>query len=38
VLPATLPRLEEILEPESTTCCGVTMTRIGEDVAETLVR
>jgi len=35
-LPATLPRLEEILEPESTTCCGATMTRIGEDVAETL--
>lgn len=35
-LPATLPRLEEILEPESTSCCGVTMTRIGEDVAETL--
>ncbi|MCZ2099243.1 MAG: IS66 family transposase [Anaerolineae bacterium] len=35
-LPATLPRLEEILEPETTTCCGATMTRIGEDVAETL--
>lgn len=35
-LPASLPRLEEVLEPESTSCCGVRMTRIGEDVAETL--
>ncbi len=36
-LPATLPRWEERLEPESTVCgCGAAMTRIGEDVAETL--
>ena len=36
-LPETLPRLEERLEPESTVCgCGQAMTRIGEDVAETL--
>ena len=36
-LPATLPRFEERLEPESTVCgCGEAMTRIGEDVAETL--
>jgi len=36
-LPVTLPRLEERLEPESTVCgCGAAMTRIGEDVAETL--
>jgi transposase len=37
VLPDTLPRLEERLEPDSTVCdCGAAMTRIGEDVAETL--
>jgi transposase len=36
-LPDTLPRLEERLEPPSTVCdCGQAMTRIGEDVAETL--
>ena len=36
-LPATLPRLEEKLEPDSTVCeCGQAMQRIGEDVAETL--
>ena len=36
-LPATLPRIEERLEPESTVCgCGKPLQRIGEDVAETL--
>ena len=36
-LPATLPRIEEALEPASTVCgCGQPMQRIGEDVAETL--
>jgi transposase len=36
-LPATLPRIEERLEPDSMVCgCGQALVRIGEDVAETL--
>lgn len=36
-LPDTLPRVEEHLEPQSTRCaCGAEMSRIGEDIAETL--
>ena len=36
-LPATLPRMEERLEPDSTVCgCGAPLQRIGEEVAETL--
>ena len=37
LLPDTLPRIEQHLEPQNTVCdCGAAMTRIGEDVAETL--
>lgn len=36
-LPADLPRVEIVHEPDSTTCqCGCQMKRIGEDVAEKL--
>ena len=36
-LPKHLPRVEEIIEPESTGCtCGGTLHRIGEDVSERL--
>ena len=37
-LPKHLPRDEVVIEPESTTCpcCGGTLHRIGEDVAERL--
>ena len=36
-LPATLARIEEKIEPDSTVCdCGQALQRIGEDVAETL--
>lgn len=36
-LPENLPREDERLEPESTTCgCGQPMTRIGEEVSESL--
>ena len=37
VLPLSLQRVDEHLEPASTRCgCGAEMSRIGEDVAETL--
>ncbi len=37
MLPATLERVEEYLEPDSTTCgCGQAMVRIGEESGETL--
>lgn len=36
-LPASLPRVDVIHEPEDTTCgCGAPMKRIGEDVSERL--
>ena len=35
-LPAQLPRQEFVHEPDATECCGQTMKRIGEDVAEKL--
>jgi hypothetical protein len=37
-LPAHLPRIERIIEPETKTCpcCEGSLHRIGEDVAETL--
>ncbi|HZY41363.1 MAG TPA: IS66 family transposase zinc-finger binding domain-containing protein, partial [Anaerolineae bacterium] len=36
-LPAHLPRVDRIVEPENTTCsCGEAMVRIGEDTSERL--
>jgi len=36
-LPAHLPRVDQFVEPESTTCsCGQAMVRIGEDMSERL--
>src|SRR5450631_3787621 len=36
-LPAHLPRVDQIVEPENTTCpCGEAMVRIGEDTSERL--
>jgi transposase len=36
-LPANLPRIDILHDPDSTTCaCGCQMERIGQDVAEKL--
>jgi transposase len=36
-IPAHLPRVDELVEPENTTCsCGEGMVRIGEDISERL--
>src|SRR5450631_4728490 len=36
-IPAHLPRVDQIIEPENTTCsCGEAMVRIGEDISERL--
>ncbi|MBW8832923.1 MAG: transposase, partial [Burkholderiales bacterium] len=36
-LPAHLPRVDQLVEPESTACsCGEAMLRIGEDISERL--
>jgi transposase len=36
-LPAHLPRVDQLVEPESTNCsCGEAMVRIGEDISERL--
>ena len=35
-LPAHLPRIEQVIEPESRSCCGLPMRVIGEDRSERL--
>ena len=36
-LPAHLPRVDQLVEPDNTTCsCGEAMVRIGEDISERL--